>query len=328
MRSTDAVRTGIVIVAAHTIMDRSTGGVWQDPNLIHRLLAAFPVPGVQSQPWGRVDMEPMQQPFDPPARFIHMVHLARKQQPFEDEHGRFSRSGSFPNPGDQCAFGERASPPIRKQLTNPLHGQQLELREIDSQRLHLWPILRWGTYLCRKLAACSMLTHGTADRFHSVFAHPQAHGGQLIHLPTFFDLPLDLSQLALTRFALAWSMRDHLVGSRDLLEGVPLMTGLSPRRLAALLPRLRFARKAIAGRRLPAVVTLFCLPPFQFLDAPQCPHEQRFSLLNAPIFLLGFFFAFRVRLSQLLDFFFRHALRLPVLSSPPQGDLSSYDSGA
>src|ERR1700730_2524756 len=106
-----------------------------------------------------------------------------------------------------------------------------------------------------------MLTHGTADGFCSVFGHLQAHGGQLMNLPMFFDLPHDLSQLALTRFALAWSMRDDLIGSRNLLQGVPLMAGLSPGRLAALLAGLRFTRETIAGRRLTAVMAIFRLPP-------------------------------------------------------------------
>jgi hypothetical protein len=102
------------------------------------------------------------------------------------------------------------------------------------------------------------------------------------------------------------------------------MAGLSPGRLVALLARVHFARDPIAGRRLAALLALFRLPSFPFFDAQQRPPEPCFSFLYALIFLLGFFFAFCVRLSQLSCFFFRHALRVSVLSSPPQGDLSSY----
>jgi hypothetical protein len=103
------------------------------------------------------------------------------------------------------------------------------------------------------------------------------------------------------------------------------MAGLSPGRLVALLARVHFARDPIAGRRLAALLALFRLPSFPFFDAQQRPPEPCFSFLYALIFLLGFFFAFCVRLSQLSCFFFRHALRVSVLSSPPQGDLSSYN---
>jgi hypothetical protein len=69
------MRTRIVIVATQTIMDRSPRIAWQDPNGIHGFLPAFAVPAIERQPTSGIDMKPMQQSFDPPARFIHMVHF-------------------------------------------------------------------------------------------------------------------------------------------------------------------------------------------------------------------------------------------------------------
>jgi hypothetical protein len=62
-----------------------------------------------------------------------------------------------------------------------------------------------------------MQAHRTPDGFHLVSGHPETHCWQLVDVPTFFDLPRNLLPFALTRFALARSMRDDLIGSRDKL---------------------------------------------------------------------------------------------------------------
>ena len=59
------------------------------------------MPPIERQPGSGSDVEPMQQPFDSTARFIHMVHFLGQEPLFEDEHRRRERPGCILHPVGQ-----------------------------------------------------------------------------------------------------------------------------------------------------------------------------------------------------------------------------------
>src|SRR5579859_1467995 len=158
------------------------------------------------------------------------------------------------------------APQIPQQFPDAGHGQQLELRQIHGQRLHLRAILRRGIHPCRKPRRREMLTRWTPDGFHLVFRHHQAQLGQLMDLPAFFDRSGSLWQLALAGFAVARPMSKYPIRGRHWLEGMSLMSRLSPLGLLALWARPLLAFEAVTRRRLATVMAIFRQPFFQFFD--------------------------------------------------------------
>jgi hypothetical protein len=90
-----------------------------------------------------------------------------------------------------------------------------------------------------------MLTPGTGEHFHLVFRDYQAEGGQVMNLPTFFDLSRHCSQVALARFALAGPMDHHLIGRLHALKSVSHVACLSASGFATRRTFLSLAFEAI-----------------------------------------------------------------------------------
>src|SRR5579885_268615 len=127
MGTTEAMGAGIVIVAGPAIMDGATRIRQQNPLSVDAELAALARAAIQSQPLGGIDMEPMQQPFDSPARFIHMVQFLPEQALFDHLYRRTKRVCGSENPVEERAIGKRAAKEIVQQFANALHRQQLVL---------------------------------------------------------------------------------------------------------------------------------------------------------------------------------------------------------
>ena len=104
-------------------------------------------------------------------------------------------------------------------------------------------------------------------------------------LPTFFDLSLHCSQIALTDFAMTGPMDDDLIGRFHSLKGMPLVACLSSGRFAARRTFLPLALEAITGGRFTAVMTIFRQPSLQLFNPQERTHQQPFKFLDPLIFL-------------------------------------------
>ncbi len=89
MGSTQAMSTGVVIVAGPTVMHRPPLKAGPDPNLFQCLVSSFAVPGIQGQPACRIDMHPMEQSLDADACFIGVLERASYKQRFDALDGWF-----------------------------------------------------------------------------------------------------------------------------------------------------------------------------------------------------------------------------------------------
>src|SRR6266516_3999235 len=118
MRPTHAMRTRVVIITAQAVMDRSPRVLRQNPDSIHCFVSSLPMPVVECQPAGRIDMKPVQQSFDASSRFIHMIQLLRQQQLFENLHRRGERAGCLLDPVGQRSHRENELP-SRSSNTSP-----------------------------------------------------------------------------------------------------------------------------------------------------------------------------------------------------------------
>src|SRR5579875_1527012 len=263
-------------------------------------------------------MKPMQQPFDSRPCFVYMDQLLREQQTLEDLHRWRERAGGLLYPVRQRSLGERTREQILEDLTNALHRQQLILRQIDGKPAHGWSILGRSLHAAGKTANRLMLTARTGEDLHLMFCDHQTQHGQLMNLPTFFDLSRHPSQLALALLAMTGPMDHHVIGACHHRERVSSMAPLASRRLAALWTLLLLAFEAITRRLLATVMAIFGQSPLQLCNPKQRAHQQSFQFLNPLLFLRQGFFEFRVLFSQLTRFFFRHARSVSVLSSPFQ----------
>src|SRR5258708_21957986 len=193
----------------------------------------------------------MEQAFDPPARFIHMVHFLGQQQALEDLHRRSKGARRLLYPVRQRPFGEGTRQEILKHFPNALHRQQVILRQIDRQRLD-------STW---KATDILMLTPRTGEDFHLMFRDNEAHDREFLDLPTLFDLPSNCSQFVRARLAMTGAMDYHLIGLLLHPKHVSRVACLPSRGFAACWTFLPFAFEAITRRRFATVMTIFGQSP-------------------------------------------------------------------
>src|SRR5260370_31804707 len=117
---------------------------------------------------------------------------------------------------------------------------------------------RRGLHSARKVACVLMLTPRTGEDFHLMFRDDQTHDGEIMDLPTFFDLPHHRSQCAMARLAMTGAMDHHPVRCLHPLKGVSCVTCLPSFCFAARWTFFPLAFEAITRRRLATVVTIFC----------------------------------------------------------------------
>jgi hypothetical protein len=119
MRSTDALRTRVLIGAAHAVRDRSPLRLRHTPDGIPRLLSSLPMPVGERHPLGGVDVKPMRaSPLTRPPVSSTWSTFCASSTSLSQQHRRATRAGRFLDPVGQRTLGHLA----REQTCNNGYG--------------------------------------------------------------------------------------------------------------------------------------------------------------------------------------------------------------
>jgi hypothetical protein len=169
---------------------------------------------------------------------------------------------------------------VREQLLHPAEGHVLLLHQVDRQGADPRSVLRPAGDFGGKGADAHLRTGGAAHVQRPMFAHPQAHGRQLVDLAPLVEHDgRCLTQGGLAGSAHDRTVLDHFVGQRHQPQRLAPVTQLPARLLAALCSQtLRLALESVTARRLGAVVAV-PLGMSQLLFQLAVAGQQLFDLL-------------------------------------------------
>jgi hypothetical protein len=201
-----------------------------------------------------------QETHNPYPCFIGMFQRALTQQHFDQVHGRLKPSARLP-PSMHRAFLSPilASQRSSKTRTGSLHWQQMELREIDGQGLHVRTILHRSLHLGRELSPIHRVSkqdNKLLPGFCSATIN-RSSGRSMTRARALSPLPRRQIQVCLAMRTSLGTMRHHRIGYGHLHEGLSLMSHLSPRWLFALLTAgMSLTPQTIGGWRFVAVMAI------------------------------------------------------------------------
>jgi hypothetical protein len=323
--TTDAVRTGIAIIADKAVVHASPGKAWPDADLVHGLPASRGMPGQMGQEAGAVHMQPMQHPIDADARFISMLEAAGRQQLRNALDRRGQPLGGQFAPLQQGGFGDLAATERLQCFAGARRGQQLLLVQIHRQRLQVRAVLDGRADRGGKAAQAGGVTARATDHFDLMLVGQQADFREVEDLPTFGDAACNRPEVLTALAADLGTVAHQLIWLLRQRKRMSRMSRLTSWRFRAGTTRRAWqTRQPIRGGRLTAGATVFGQALFQFLDASvrlgqlllqwQQLRHQRFE--QAIFFSQGLQFVFLRHTGTLTGFLsFRKSV----------GALSSYD---
>jgi hypothetical protein len=238
-------------------MDRPALEARPDPNRLQRVPPPLALPGQMCQPTGTIDMQPLQLACNTHARPIGMLHPTGNHQISNPRHRGCKPFRRHLHPAHHSAIRERTPQQVPQRFAGARFGQQLILVQVHGQGAHALTVLSRGTDLWGKHTARDVLALGAADGLHLLFGHHQLERRHILDLAALDDLTCHPLQRALADATGNRTMRHLDIWDRDLGQGVPRVTRLSPW-LALTSPPLApwAAAQPIAGGWFAAIVAI------------------------------------------------------------------------
>src|SRR6266446_33084 len=322
--ATDAVRTGIGIIAHQSVVHASRSLGWPDADLVHGLPTSRRMPGQMCQETGAVDMQPMQHPIHADAGLISVLEPTGN-----DQRGLALNRRSQPlccqfAPRKPGAFRELAPTERSESLAGTSRGQQLPLVQIHGQRLDVGTILDGRADRSGKAAQVSGVTGGAADGFDLMLVGQETNFRHVQDLTAFGDAAWDSAEVRTALAADLGTVTHHFIWLLYHTERLPRVSRLTSWTLSTWTTRTAGqTRQPIRRGWLTARATVFGQAVFQLLDPGLRLGQLLFQRLQFRYqrFEHAIFFS-----KGLQFFFFRHTSTLLGFLSfgKSVGDLSSY----
>src|SRR6266566_296332 len=125
--ATDAVSTGVTIIAGKSVVHASRGLAWPDTDLVHGLSASRRMPGQMGQEAGAVHMQPVQYPIHTNTCLISMLELTGHEQLGNALDRRSQSLCCQFAPLEQGSFRELTPTDRSQRLAGARRGEQLPL---------------------------------------------------------------------------------------------------------------------------------------------------------------------------------------------------------
>ena len=332
MDITQSMSAGKLPVGGPSIMQTHPIKGGENANVIQRFFAPFSVHAIMGQMGSGSHMHPPALAHNVHPTFIGMQHISLLEMLFDLFFNGLQVGGAALDQGFEGANRHGWPKEILDGCAGTLIGQELLLRQIDSNRSKGWSILDRSGDPCRKGSFGDTGAVRADFLLGLVLNDQQPFWGHIQDL-TAFELQghhrLQIGLALRTRLDL---MHDDLIGSGHLKERIAFMACLCPWLLLALFAQafgFLLARKAIRGGRQVAIVAIFGQALFNLLQSGLLVRH----LLTQFLIFCSQRRVFRAQgsifFSKVMQFFFlSHAATLLLFLPFGKGlaDLNSYGS--